>query len=131
MFCITFEWIGTFMIIDPYFPSFFIALLLATASSSISFLGVVVGLGLLCLAVVVNYFRFQNGLLIGIAIHVLSWIVQIGQLLADFMSTHTIIDDCLGVGHFIVEGNLPSFTESSSVYGVLFSLLLAWDRALQ
>ena len=36
----------------------------------------------------------------------------------------------VGVGHFILEGNLPEFTESNSIYGALYSVLLAWDRAL-
>lgn len=47
---------------------------------------------------------------LGLGVHMLSWGVQVG------------------IGHYLIEGNSPSMAESLSFYGVLFSLLMAWDN---
>ena len=57
--------------------------------------------------------EFYISILVFLIVHLNCWMLQVG------------------IGHFMIDNNRPSMSESISPYGVIYSLLLSWETLMQ
>jgi uncharacterized membrane protein YGL010W len=115
--CISFEWAATLLLLHQVNLARTIAFMISACMVPVSTCGVLCSAQFAAMLLIVEHQSATMGLsaweAVGIAagVHMSSWGVQV----------------C--IGHFLIEGNTPSMTEALSVYGLIFSMLMAWDNS--
>lgn len=116
---ITLEWFATLNIVHHYMPVRIVTMAMAGLHLfvSVSPCALYAAAVFLVLTIVIETalqegIGGRNAIVLGVAVHTVSWALQVG------------------IGHFVFDKNYPSMTKSLSVFSVMYSLSMSYDCAL-